>query len=177
MARRTQKPRKRYVPKPVDHDPVGLAMAHAGLLLPHQRDMLRLPAKAAFDQLRSGHGAWPAWCDVADAMNVAERLCDLNICNDHRATVLAAPAALAGVYWRQHERASWVLRGPEIAALEAGLEIASIQLDYCSQGELGTAIKAVQRCVHQALRGNASPRAMVCHGALGREPGARHVAG
>lgn len=164
---RSHKPRKRYVPKRVDLDPMGLATALASLLQPEQRADLVLPMNAAFLRLRLGQGTHACWANLADAMNVAERLAGLGIANDHAAELQAAHAALASLHARNAEGGTWVMRGTEIAALEVALELHQIQLDHCTQGELAQAITTVQRVMSQALAGNASPRAHICMGGLG----------
>lgn len=78
----------------------------------------------------------------------------------------AAQAALAEVHTRNKATGSWVLRGPEITALHEGVVRHIAQLQVCTQGELVRAITKVKQCVSQALAGNASPRALVCVGAL-----------
>jgi hypothetical protein len=171
MPRPAHKPRKRYVPKRVDLDPFDLAASRAALLLPQQRMSLLVPVYRAFQAFREGRGDLDLWRDLADAMNVAEVLCELNIAPDHVGVFQAAQAALADVHERAVQRHRYTLYGHEITALDDAVEMHRIQLDYCSQGELARAIDTVKRRVQQALAGNASPRAHVCTpGLLGREP-------
>lgn len=169
---RSSKPRKRYIPKRVDADPFDLASARAALVPPHVRAQFERPMQASFDLLRRGAGNWSAWCNLADSMNVAERLADLGIASDRKADILQAQAALAALHDRHANSQSWTLRGAEIAALQLATEIHEIQLEFATQGELYEAIATVQRCVQQALAGNVSPRATVCvAGALGASHG------
>jgi len=164
---RSHKPRKRYVPKRVQLDTVGLAHGQASLLQPAQRRDLVLPMLHGFERLRAGQGTGVDWSNLADAMNVAERLAQLSIANDRLPEFLAAQAVLAELHGRAQQRGSYTMRGPEIAALATAVELHEVQLEVCTQGEAAQAITTVQRCVTQALAGNASPAALLCHGGLG----------
>lgn len=165
---RSHKPRKRYIPKRVDLDPMGLAHALACLLTLPQRRELTEPMRRSFARLRAGQGDAGCWCNLADALNVAERLAALAIANDHADELQAGQQALADLHLRHTTRGGWVMRGTEIAALEQAMDVHSAQLQVCTQGELAEAISTVQRTMAQALAGNASPSALVCVGLLGK---------
>lgn len=172
---RTHKPRKRYIPKRADLDPMGLAHALACLLTLPQRRELTEPMRRSFTRLRAGQGDAGCWCNLADALNVAKRLAELAIANDHAAELQTAQRALADLYARHAQRGGWVMRGTEIAALEQAMDVHSAQLQVCTQGELAEAITTVQRTMAQALAGNASPGALVCVGMLGKPGVQRHL--
>lgn len=165
---RSAKPRKAYRPKPVFADPVESVIAHAGKLPRGERLKLQVPMENAFVALRAGGHDSAPWCNLADAMNVAEELALRGIASDRLPEIRAAQAALHAVHQRQAAGGSWTLRGSEIAAIEFGVDLHRIQLHHCSQGELAASIEAVQRRMSQALAGNASPTALVCVGPLGR---------
>jgi hypothetical protein len=164
---RSHKPRKRYVPKRVELDTVSLAHGQASLLQPAQRRDLVAPMLSAFDRMRAGQGTSQDWCNLADAMNVAERLAEINIASDRMPEFQAAQAVLAWLHERAQARGTYTMRGPEIATLATAVELHEVQLEVCTQGEAAQAITTVQRCVSQALAGNASPAALLCHGGLG----------
>lgn len=164
---RSHKPRKRYIPKRVDIDPVQMTIATASLLLPSQRHDLGDPMKRALEALRTGTGGWRAWSEMADAMNVAEQLALRGICSDRMPEIQAAQTALHDLYHRHAQRDSWTLRGTELQALDTGVFFAQLQLEYATQGEFRDSILAVQRRVSAALAGNAPRDALVCVGALG----------
>lgn len=169
----THKPRKRHIPKRVDFDPIELAIARTAKLTQHVRLQFTKPMDAALLALKTGHGTMQHWCDLADALNVAERLCDVGICNDHRHRVLAGQQALGDLYERHAARHCWTLRGEEVCALGGtadqlgAVEVHRIQLQHCSQGELHDSIAAAVRHMRQALAGNAPADARVCVGVLG----------
>jgi hypothetical protein len=164
-----RKPRKRYVPRQVDIDPMGTAHALASFVPQHRQAALAQPLRNALQVMRSG-GSTDAWRALADGMNVAERLADLSVGRNLLPEIVAAQEALATVHTRHAATGSWTLRGPEITALHEGVVRHIAQLQVCTQGELVRAITKVQQCVSQALAGNASPRALVCSGALGASP-------
>ena len=162
----TRKPRKRYTQRRVEHDVVELAIAMATKLRPGQRASFRQPLRAALDGLRTGRGGWPAWNNMADAMNVGEQLALRGICSDRLPEILAAQEALHHIQRRQAERGSWTLRAAELTALRIGRFFHFVQIKHCSQGEMEHSIEAVQRRVSQALAGNAGRDAIVCVGRL-----------
>jgi len=168
---KNSKPRKVYRPHRVDLDPMDLASSRAALLQPHQKAALAGPVRAALDHLRRCSDSWTAWCNLADAMNVAEQLALRNIASDRLPEFQAAQQVLHDVYHRQANRGTWAMRAPELAALDFAVTLHVIQLGHCTQGELGDSIQAVQRRVAQALAGNAPKDARVCVGQLGnRDP-------
>ena len=163
----SSKPRKAYRPRPVDIDPTQLAIARAALVPAPQRAMLLTPVRRALDGLRMATGGWQAWCGMADAMNVAERLALAGIASDRMPEIQAAQAALQTLHARHATTGSWTLRAEELRALDEGAFFHKVQLEHCTQGELHDAILAVQRRVAQALAGNAPRDARVCVGQLG----------
>lgn len=163
---RNHKPRRRYIPKRIDHDPVGLAMIRTALLTDAERQPLVQRMQDAFAAFRGGAGSWDAWAALADAMNVAEALSRRQIASDHGGTFEAGQRTLHALHQRHAERRSWTLYPAEITALDDACFVHEVQLRHCSAGELADAVATVQRRVAAALQGNASPRAIVC-GALG----------
>jgi hypothetical protein len=166
---KTRKPRKAYRPHRVDTDPMDLATARAGLLMPTQKATLVRPVTAALDHLRRCVDPWTAWCSLADALNVAEQLALRNIASDRQPEFHAAQQVMHDVYHRQATRGTWAMRAPELAALDFAVQLHVIQLGLCTQGELADSIQAVQRRVAQALAGNAPKDAQVCVGQLGNK--------
>ncbi len=166
---RPRAPRKAYRPRPVDSNPVELAIANAATVPAHAKASLLDRMREAFAAFRSGRGTAAYWADLADAMNVAEALAELGIANDHEQTLQAAQRALAAVCQRQERTRSWTLYPGEITALDDATWLHEVQLEHCSQRELRTAIETVQRRVRGALAGSARAGALICNpGHLGR---------
>lgn len=164
---RNRKPRKAYRPRPVDLDTPDMVKARVATLTLGQRLELMRPLRKAFEGLRMGTAGWPAWCAVADGMNVAEQLARDGIASDHLHAFTAAQAALQALHARVNERGTWTMRAAEITALDFAVDLHGIQLQFVSKGEMEAAITTVQRRVQQALKGNAPADALVCVGALG----------
>lgn len=156
-------------------DPMGVAMARAALLPPAQRRAFVQPMRAAMSTLKTGPGnadGMHAWCELADALNVAAELCRLGLASDRAGAIRAGHVALSQLHARHGQIGRWVLRGDEICVLEGtpaepgALEIHEIQLEVCTQGEMADAIAAAAHRARQALAGNASADAVVCIGGL-----------
>lgn len=171
---RSAKPRKAYRAKPVHLGQVDAVIAYTALLPKAERLKLQVPMENAWAAMRTGSRDSAPWCNLADAMNVAEQLAERGICSDRLPELKAAQSALHAVHTRQCDTGSWTLRGTEISALELGVDLHRIQLHHATQGEVRDAIQAVQRRMSQALAGNASPTALICVGPLGRAGGATH---
>lgn len=159
---------RRYRPRAVDVDPIGLAMTMAALLTPEQRAPLERASVEGFAAFRLGHGTAALWADLADAMNVAEALAEIGIASDHADTFAAAQAAPAAVWTRHAAGGSWTLRAAEITALDDAVFIHGVQLQHCSQREMADAITTVRNRVRGAMAGHPPAGAMV----LGRIGGA-----
>ena len=161
--------RKAYRPRPVHLDMIEHTIALACKLAPQQRAAFRQPLRVAFNGLRTGVGAQDAWCQLADAMNVAEQLALRKIASDRLPEILAAQEALHDVHQRHAQRGTWTLRATELAALRLGRFFHFVQVDHCTQLEMRDSIDAVRRRVQQALAGNAPRNAKVCVGQLGHQ--------
>lgn len=151
-----RKPRKRYRPRDaaVDNDPITLAANQAALLLPAEQSAILAQARRGFDELRRGAGSTPAWQLVADGLNLAEALVKLRIGTNLAEDIHAAHAAMAALMHRAKAGQGWTLRGPELAAVDYGLELYRMQLSLCSRGEWRTAEEAVRTRIRAALRGH-----------------------
>ncbi len=154
-----RKPRKRYRPREgaTPRDLMSLAADQAALLLPSQQRALLAPAMRGFDQLRRGEGSTSAWQLVADGLNLAEGLVKLRIGTNLAADIHTAHAAMAALMHRARAGQGWTLRGPELAAVDYGLELYRVQLSLVSRGEWRTAEEAVRSRIQAALAGRASP--------------------
>lgn len=157
----SRKPRKRYRPRPVDADPVSLAMTSAATLSTNQQMTLLSAAEEAFGRFRAGRGGTAAWRDMADALNTAEALVDLGIGSDQAETFQAAQAALATVGSRHQLTGSWTLWASEVRVLDRALAVYALQLQVCSTREWRTAVQRVRDVVRGALAGNAGARCVM----------------
>jgi len=157
-ARRT----KQYRPRVIDTNPIELAINQAMRLLLAEQTALTEPMDAAFAQIRAGHGSLEHWARLADSLNIATALAQLNVANDHLATFEAGQQALSCLHERVAAGGCWTLKGPEIAALDDALFVHKVQLSVCSRRELREAVTSVMHRVQQALAGNAASGVRVC---------------
>ena len=173
---RSTKPRRAYRAKPVDRDPITLAISAAAKLQPDQQVAVMAPVRRAFDEMRRGAGSEAAICELSNAMNIGEQLAARNIANNHIDKFRSALEVLVAVLERgTRPGGSFTLRGPELAALDDGLWMLSIQLQHCSQREAREAIADVKRVVQGALAGAASPSTRVYMAATGVQQQAAKV--
>jgi hypothetical protein len=80
------------------------------------------------------------------AMNVAEAMaitCELG--DGYRAEITAAQDALLAMSRRGLERDRFLFTGPELTAMNLGMEVHDAQLDACTIGELEKALDFVAR--------------------------------
>lgn len=122
---------------------------------------------AAFDRMRAGQRPDASWCELVDALNVAEALAQAGIAADRMPEIMAGQQALLTLLDRHAATGSWTMRGAEITALDEALLMAKAQVHYMTYGELSDAIEAVKRRAAQALAGNHGHRVNVV-GMLGQ---------
>lgn len=80
---------------------------------------------------------------LIDALNVTEALASMNIGNDWRDEIRAAQDALFALGSRGAQTGKFILRGPELTALNLGMEIHDAQLEACTVNDLEKAMDIV----------------------------------
>lgn len=143
------KPRPRYA------NAHQMAMARVRKLHDDDRAELAGIITGAFAQFKLGRDCRDNWAIMADALNTAEMLADMGIASDadSRERVDNAMRVLDEV-WERSGKRGWTLRAAEMQALDDGLWMARVQLDYCSLGELARAREKVAERVRHARAGN-----------------------
>jgi len=140
--------RSKYRPKAVILDPIShvlsglkrVSSVSAGTTL-----MLR--NHTALEQVRKGEGTRHDVDMLIDALNVTEGLAWLKIGEDWKKEIRAAQDALLELGRRGAETGRFILRGPELTALNLGMEIHDAQLEACTIGELEKAMDIVTKLV------------------------------
>ena len=84
---------------------------------------------------------------LIDAFNITEALAMMRIGDDWRNEIRAAQDALLELGRRGAETGKFILRGPELTALNLGMEIHDAQLDACTVAELERAMDMVYRTI------------------------------
>lgn len=133
------------------------AFIGAGKLPQKDRVALKLIMEQALDGLKRCNDSSFHWRSSADALNMAEALCDGGICSDDesRDLIKAGQCALSSMIERRNRTASWAMKADEIAAINNAFARHHIQLDYCSMSEYGKAWHRAANKIKAALSGNA----------------------
>lgn len=120
---RSHKPRKRYVPKRLIPNALGMVLDAVTVLDPTQRIKLHAEVGPALEAFRSGRATLDHWCALDVAMRVAHLIAtDGTFVGDMPEAYADALAALQAVHARQQAGRGWTLRGPELVAIQRGLE-------------------------------------------------------
>lgn len=109
---------------------------------------LMIKNHAAMDALRRGTATRDDIDVLIGAVNITEALALMKIGNDWADEIRAAQDALLAVGRRGAESGNFILRGPELIALNLGMEIHDAQLDACTISELEKAMDIVNKEIH-----------------------------
>jgi hypothetical protein len=140
--------RSKYRPKGVILDPIAhvlSGMKRVGGISAGMTLMLR--NHTALEQVRKGEGTRHDVDMLIDALNVTEGLAWLKIGEDWKEEIRAAQDALLELGRRGAETGRFILRGPELTALNLGMEIHDAQLEACTIKELETAMDLVTKLI------------------------------
>ena len=140
--------RSRYRPKGVLLDPVNHVLSglkrvgsiSAGVTL-------MIKNHTALDAVRRGEATRQDIERLIEAMNMAEALSWLKIGNDWAKEIQAAQDALLEVGRRGAETGKFILRGPELLALNLGMEIHDAQVEACTVSEMEKAMDIIAYCM------------------------------
>ena len=104
---------------------------------------LKIKNYDALNAVRKGTGGRDDIDILIGALNMAEALARMKIGDDWKVEIRAAQDALFAVGSRGAETGKFILRGPELIALNLGMEIHDAQLDACTISELEKAMDIV----------------------------------
>lgn len=138
-----KKRNKKYVPKPVMLDSMNWAMSGAHKLPKYKRDELLIPVDTAYKAMQRGEATREEWNTVANALNIAEALSEMQIGANLIPLIQAGLSALHDVAMRMLGGAKSTCKGAELTAIYEALDMYRIQLTECSQGEMSRAVKKV----------------------------------
>lgn len=140
-----KKPRnKAYKPKPILADPLSWAIAGAHTLPAPKQAELLAPVSAALLKLQHATADRDDWNTLANALNLAEALCGLQIGPNLLPEITKGMEALHAVAMRMLASARSTCRGAEIAAIVEALDMYRAQLQLCSQAEMSRAVARVK---------------------------------
>lgn len=136
--------RSRYRPKGVLLDPlthVLTGLNRVGSIT--AGTTLKIKNHDALNTVRQGEAGRDDIDILIGALNIAEALARMKIGDDWQVEIRAAQDALLSVGRRGAETGRFILRGPELIALNLGMEIHDAQLDACTISELEKAMDIV----------------------------------
>lgn len=154
---KSAKPRKAYRPRLTFSNAHQLSIEAVTVLNDSEVEQAASAPEAALDAFHLGIEPAFQWAVMADALNVAEALCDRGICSDDesRNIVLRGQEALAQVY------GNWSPTPGETYDLEQAVARHRLQLTFCDYSEYRKAMADVTRKCAGAKAGNAPAGAIV----------------
>lgn len=148
--------RSKYKPRKVFSDPVAWVingfkpMSQSG-----EAVSLKIKNHSALSDITQGQGDRNNVDVLIAAMNMAEALHIVNhqLGKEYAPEVKAAQDAIYNMAKRGVEKGRFVFTGPEMQAMNTGMEVHDAQLDACTIGELEQAIKYVYEAIkHRRAR-------------------------
>lgn len=136
--------RSKYRPKGVLLDPLNHVLSgikRIGSISAGTTLMIR--NHSALEATRKGEATKQDIDALIDAMNVTEALASMGIGEDWRVEIRAAQDALLELGRRGVETGKFILRGPELTALNLGMEVHDAQLEACTVNDLEKAMDIV----------------------------------
>lgn len=143
--------RSKYRPRKVFADPVAWVingfkpMSESGEAI-----SLKIKNHSALTDVTQGHGDRNKVDVLIAAMNMAEALHIVNpaLGKEYAPEIKAAQDAIYNMAKRGVQKGSFIFTGPEMQAMNTGMEVHDAQLDVCTIAELENAIKYV----HEAIK-------------------------
>lgn len=140
--------RSKYRPRPVLADPINHVLSglkrvgsiSAGVTL-------MIKNHAALESVRKGEGTREDIDILISALNMTEALAFFKYGDDWAGEIRAAQDALLELGRRGAETGKFILRGPELTALNVGMQIHDAQLEACTVADLEKAMDYVTQCL------------------------------
>ena len=140
--------KSKYRPKGVILDPINhvlSGMKRVGSISAGTDLMIK--NHSSLDAVRRGEATRDDIDVLIAAMNMTEALALMRIGEDWKVEIRAAQDALFAVGSRGAETGKFILRGPELTALNLGMEIHDAQLAVCTVAELERAMDLVHKTI------------------------------
>ena len=140
--------KSKYRPRPVLLNPVEHVIKGVQRVgsIPAGTDLM-IKNHSSLDAVRRGQASRDDIDVLIAALNMTEALALMRIGEDWKVEIRAAQDALFAVGSRGAETGKFILRGPELTALNLGMEIHDAQLDACTVSELERAMDMVYRTI------------------------------
>ena len=109
---------------------------------------VRIMNHGAINAVRKGEAVWEDVSTIIVAFNVGLGLCAAGVGGDYSHELgQALKAALA-----LEQKDKWLLTGPELSAINIGMEVHDAQLDVCTVIEMEAALVTVQQMLAERKR-------------------------
>ena len=140
--------KSKYRPRPVLLNPVEHAIKGVQRVghIPAGTDLM-IKNHSSLDAVRRGQAVKDDIDVLIAALNMTEALALMRIGEDWKVEIRAAQDALFAVGSRGAETGKFILRGPELIALNLGMEIHDAQIDACTVSEMERAIDMVRKTI------------------------------
>lgn len=140
--------KSKYRPRPVLLNPVEHAIKGVQRVgsIPAGTDLM-IKNHSSLDAVRRGQATRDDIDVLIAALNMTEALALMRIGEDWKVEIRAAQDALFAVGSRGAETGKFILRGPELIALNLGMEIHDAQIDACTVAELERAMDLVHQTI------------------------------
>lgn len=103
----------------------------------------RIKNHNAIDRLRKAEADKDDISIIIEAFNVTESLAILRIGDEYRKEIKAAQDAVYSMCQRAAKHGKYVLTGPELVAINLGMEVHDAQLEVCTVAQLEQALNYV----------------------------------
>lgn len=143
-----KKPLKKYRPRPQIQDPLTYVLS--GFKLPERSKTLKVQLinHGAMHSLTAGTGTRDDWQYVCNALNVAVVLAEMGIGDEYLPQIKEAMAAHAECGKRLYVHGRAVYTGPQLTAVNLGVEIHDAQLEVANVAQMEKAHIEVTRRLH-----------------------------
>ena len=149
----SSKPRRKYRPKPVARNPIGLAIRRASKIPPAEIEVVMAPITDGFKAAREGVANESQWCLLAGNVELALAIERQGVVRGVLGHLTAAEAALAAIKRRAMASGAWKatsLYWQEIEALDTFVTVHRFQLENLSEGEFHRAYEKAEAIVRSA---------------------------
>jgi hypothetical protein len=148
--------RSKYKPRQVFPDPVAWVISGFKPMREHKESVgLKIKHHQALLDFTQGNGDKDQVDVLIAAINMAEALYIINpeLGKDYESEIKAAQDAIFYMARRGLDKGRFLFTGPELQAINMGIEIHDAQLDACTISELEQAIKVVYDAIkHRTAR-------------------------
>lgn len=147
------KPRKKYAPRPRLKDPLNYVLRGYLPLSSAETAMQTIKGKThgSLFNLVNGMGSDTDIKALSEAFVIAQAFCDQSIGADLTPELSAAKEALLALGTRARATGRFTLRGPELTALNLGVEVYDAQLEVATLEEFEKAAEAAAKELRKEL--------------------------